>query len=640
MRSLSQLNTRGQTLLPYTDNRPAGVVYDRVTPTNQQQNVIAGGSFIFNPGIEVLSISQPDAINFYYFIDITDIYPGGTVTWPGGTPAGVTVTASLGEYRVYIDTVEQWQAMREPTITLPSGWNTDFIIYGSVDTDITSPKTWTNTVDITFGGFLTSTSSISARLTGIQKSVIAMSSLSTLSVIASKKQVASAALSAAATLAATSKYNPGQIKAAITASASITARGGYNPGRLRATITTTSTLIANAIKTPSAVANLSALSTALARNTDYFAVTTLTDDVANADSYFGTQLSMSWDASILAVGNNKNTSPNNSYVFTRSGTTWSQQTKINDDAQALGVSSDNTGPWLALGLESGGQVKLYKRSGSTWTLNRTVTPADTNTSFGQYVHVPWANSDSFSMFIGAPTTQDLYCEWYSNDPGYGIGWNQVKFGNSDYQLLNQNSVAASFTSGNGRVNDVAVIDQGSSDIRVQYYSRNGNSLTLKNDTSFFSTYTGDRKELALSIYRAAADERFMAIGFPSNNTSSASPGYVNVYRSNDSGSTWTLQSTLTSEYPTTDDKFGQSLAMYDSQLIVGAPGDRGGAVYIYNRSGSTWQLEVVLRPDNYAAGMRFGETVAINYDQTYIVIGAPNISSGTGSAYVYRRIPT
>jgi hypothetical protein len=530
--------------------------------------------------------------------------------------------------------------MREPTITLPSGWNTDFIMYGRVDTDITPSKTWSTTVDITFGGNLTSTASIFASLTGIQKSVIAMNSLSTVSVIASKKQVASASLSSTAILTAAFIYNPGEIKAAITASATITAGGRYIPGTLRATIITTSTLIANAIKTPSVVANLSALSTALARNTDYFAVTTLTDDVANADSYFGTQLSMDYDATILAVGNNKDTSPNNSYVFTRSGTTWSQQTKINDDAQALGVSSDSTGPWLALGLESGGQVKLYQRSGSTWSLNRTVTPADTNTSFGQYVHVPYAAFDSYSMFIGAPTTKDLYCEWYSNDSGYGIGWNQTKFGGSNYQFLNQNSVAASFTQTNGRVNDVSVIDHQGSDVRVQYFSRNANTLTLKNDTSFGLTYTGNRQEIALAIHKAAADERFMAIGFPSNNLTSSNPGYVNVYRSNDAGVTWTLQSTLSSEYPTVDDKFGQALKMTSSQLIIGAPGDRGGAVYIYNKSGSTWQLEVVLRPDNYVAGMRFGETVALSFDQTYIAIGAPNISSGTGSVYVYRRIPT
>jgi hypothetical protein len=377
----------------------------------------------------------------------------------------------------------------------------------------------------------------------------------------------------------------------------------------------------------------------LVRNTDYFAVTTLIDDVANVDSYFGTQLSMSWDASILAVGNNASTSPNNSYVFNRSGSTWSQQTKIDVDAIALGVSSDTTGPWLALGRETGGDVKLYQRSGSTWSLNRTVTPADTNTSFGRYIHVPHASNASFAMFIGATTTQDLYCEWYSDDP-VSLGWNQVKFGNSNYQLLNQNSVAASFTTGNGRVNEVAVIDQDGSDIRVQYYSRNGNSLVLKNDTSFYSTYTGDRKEIALAIHRAAADERFMAIGFPSNNTTSASPGYVNVYRSNDSGSTWTLQSTLTSDYPAVDDKFGQSLSMTNSKLIVGAPGDRGGAVYVYNLSGSTWQIETVLRPDNYVAGMQFGQTVDLSLDEVYIAIGAPNISSGTGSAYVYRRIPT
>lgn len=75
MRSLSQLNTRGQTSLPYTDNRPAGVVYDRATPTAMTAEVISAGAFTLIPGIEVLDISQPDALNFVYVIDISQIYP-------------------------------------------------------------------------------------------------------------------------------------------------------------------------------------------------------------------------------------------------------------------------------------------------------------------------------------------------------------------------------------------------------------------------------------------------------------------------------------------------------------------------------------------------------------------------------------
>jgi len=110
MRSLSQLNTRGQTSLPYTDNRPAGVIYDRANPTNMTAEVVTAGSFSLIPGIEVLDISQPDALNFVYVIDISQIYPAsfaiaaytvGTTMYvlnsAGVIKAGATITGTGGE---------------------------------------------------------------------------------------------------------------------------------------------------------------------------------------------------------------------------------------------------------------------------------------------------------------------------------------------------------------------------------------------------------------------------------------------------------------------------------------------------------------------------------------------------------------
>ena len=65
-------------------------------------------------------------------------------------------------------------------------------------------------------------------------------------------------------------------------------------------------------------------------------------------------------------------------------------------------------------------------------------------------------------------------------------------------------------------------------------------------------------------------------------------------------------------------------------LVVGAPNDGDGKVYIYNRpsNNAKWNLQEILLPDMKAAtGQSFGYSVAISTDAKYLLVGAPTASN-------------
>ncbi len=72
------------------------------------------------------------------------------------------------------------------------------------------------------------------------------------------------------------------------------------------------------------------------------------------------------------------------------------------------------------------------------------------------------------------------------------------------------------------------------------------------------------------------------------------------------------------------------MALSGDTAVVGAP---GSDVFVFQRKGATWSLREILKApvlDSSVDTHRFGETVAIS--DGALVIGAP----GSGAAYVYR----
>ena len=89
------------------------------------------------------------------------------------------------------------------------------------------------------------------------------------------------------------------------------------------------------------------------------------------------------------------------------------------------------------------------------------------------------------------------------------------------------------------------------------------------------------------------------------------------------------------------DHFGSSVAMSDTTVLVGVPGDddQVGSAYVFVLIGATWVEQARLSASDGAPGDYFGQSVALSGDMA--LVGAPRIQPGAhGSLYVFVRSGT
>jgi len=84
------------------------------------------------------------------------------------------------------------------------------------------------------------------------------------------------------------------------------------------------------------------------------------------------------------------------------------------------------------------------------------------------------------------------------------------------------------------------------------------------------------------------------------------------------------------------DHFGAALGLAGDTLIVGAPGQSPGAVYVFVRSGPVWtQQAKLVATTGGAAGDRFGNAAALGTDR--LLVGADYADTRAGAVYVFAR---
>ncbi len=111
------------------------------------------------------------------------------------------------------------------------------------------------------------------------------------------------------------------------------------------------------------------------------------------------------------------------------------------------------------------------------------------------------------------------------------------------------------------------------------------------------------------------------------------------------GGVWSQQQELFASDAEVNDRFGDSVAISGDTLVVGASKDDGaaggdqGSAYVFVRSGGVWTQQQKLISSDAAAGDNFGWSMSISGET--VVVGAPFASgaagSNQGSAYVFVR---
>ena len=431
------------------------------------------------------------------------------------------------------------------------------------------------------------------------------------------------------------------------------------------------------------------------------------------------------------------------WVFKRSGSTWSTEQKLVGTGtngrvagDQFGISVGISGDSIAVGaffqdydaagassVTDAGATYIFTRSGATWSLEQKLVGTGTNgrvagDRFGQAVSI-----DSNTVAIGAPK-QDYDAAGGSSvtDPGAayvytrtGVTWSfQQKLVGSgansrktydnlcvsialsgdtvicgapegDYDGSGANLVAAAGSavvfsrsgatwsqeqrlagSGtNGRITrdyfgtSVAVSgDTAAAGTPEQAYDATGTDFTTDAGAVFAFGRSGSTWSLDEKVVPAAnpehrspgdnlgyavalsADGNTLVVGARYDDYGTTASTYFHtvgsVYVLTRSGSNWLLQQKIAGESISglTDDNFGFSVDISGDTLVIGAPYHdydaassnyvgNSGAAYVYTRSGTTWSLEqkIVATGTNARNSYDyFGHSVAI--DSETVVIGA------------------
>ncbi|MEI7659074.1 MAG: FG-GAP repeat protein, partial [Phycisphaerae bacterium] len=375
-----------------------------------------------------------------------------------------------------------------------------------------------------------------------------------------------------------------------------------------------------------------------------------------ANDLFGVSVAISGDTAIVGasaddVGANAN--QGSAYAFMRTGSTWTQQAQLNATG---GAANDNFGISVAISADTvivgawsddvganadQGSAYVFTRTGSTWTqqaqLNATGGRGGAN--FGGSVAISGDTAIVGAYFDSVGFSQQGSAHIFTRTGSTWAQQAQLTAPDATGIDLFGNSVAISGDTAivGAYVDDVGFnVDQGSAWVFARVGNRwIGPDMMLS--TSFAST--DDRFGRAVAISGDTA-----VIGVPEDNVG-ANIDQGSVYVFVRSGLIWTQQAQLFATGGAAGDYFGISVAIQEDTIVVGASLDDVGAnadqgsAYVFVRSGTSWAQQAQLNGAAGAASDRFGISVAI--DASTVVVGANDDDVGAnanqGSAFVFTR---
>ena len=373
---------------------------------------------------------------------------------------------------------------------------------------------------------------------------------------------------------------------------------------------------------------------------------------SGAGDGFGHALALSADGTTLAVGapgedsstttinsvsNNSASDAGAAYVFTRTGTTWTQQAYVKasnagaDDAFGASVSLSADGSTLAVGAPG-------EDSSATGVI--ATAPSVNNSA---------ANAGAAYVFgrSGTTWTQQAYVKASNTDAGDEFGRSLALSGDGRTLAVGAPNESSAATGVNGNASDNSAAASGAVYVFVRPASSWSQQAYLKASNTGADDLLGQSLALSQDGNTLAVGAPFEdSAGAPSDDTASGS-GAVYVFVR--SGVTWSQQAYLKATASFAGDAFGTSVALAadGNTLAIGAPlGDgstpgtgnpttRGvidtGAVTVFVRGGATWAARSYLQASHIGASDQFGMTVALSGDGTRLAVGAPlEDSAATG----------
>ena len=358
--------------------------------------------------------------------------------------------------------------------------------------------------------------------------------------------------------------------------------------------------------------------------------------------YFGKRVAISGDTVVVgAYGEDAGGSDAGAaYVFTRSGTSWSQQAKLTaSDAAAgdyFGTDVDISGDTVVVGAERqdtggtyAGAAYVFTRSGTSWSQQAKLQASDRET----YDYFGWQVGISGDTIVAGA---------YGEDTGgaqagaayiftrSGTSWSQqAKLTASDAAAGKYFGHRVSI-SGNTVAIGTPELGDGVADGAVHIFTRSGTSWSQQAKLEASNAGSNDQFGDAVSI---SGDT--VVVGAMYEDT--GGDNYGSAYVFTRSGTSWSQQAQLQSSNIGASDYFGDGVAITGDTIIVGASfedtgASAAGSAYVFTRSGTSWTEVKQIQASDPSANAYFGESVAIDANGTGVV-GQPKYNNG--AAYVF-----
>ena len=337
------------------------------------------------------------------------------------------------------------------------------------------------------------------------------------------------------------------------------------------------------------------------------------------------------------------------YVFTRSGTTWTQQAYIkasNTGVPAVdGVQSDGDQYGFSLALSGDGNtlaVGAVTEDSSATGINGNQADDSAVSAGAVYVYTRTGTDWSQQGYIKSPppakaddaTTGDMF--------GYSLALG------ADGDTL---AVGSYDEDGSSREINGAVDGERGGSGTAYVFTRAGTTWTQQAYLKVSNTEGGDSWGIAVALSAdgntlamGTADEDCPAtgvnpVGCDDDREAATSVGAAAVFVRN--GTTWTQQAYIKASNTGVADQFGIRLALSgdgDALAVAGPSEDsdgqgingtqdndsaiEAGAVYLFTRNGAEWAQQAFIKGSNTEAFDEFGGSVALSGDGRMIAVGA------------------
>jgi hypothetical protein len=375
----------------------------------------------------------------------------------------------------------------------------------------------------------------------------------------------------------------------------------------------------------------------------------LASDGSSEDFFTSLGLSISGDTAVIGAWGDDDLGEDSgsAYVFTRTGTTWTQQAKLlasdGQPGDAFGWCVKIKGDTILIGAAGDdmlkGSVYIFTRTGTTWTEDAKLVTSD------------GAPDDQFGYCIDISEDTAIIGANCDDDNGFDSGSAYV-FTCSDSTWTQQAKILPA---------DGAPQDSFGGEVAIS-----GDTILIgscfDDDNGFDSgsayvfhrtdtTWTQQAKLLAtdgapsdyFSAYAVSLSQDTALIGSQCDDDNGTDSG--SAYLFTRTGTTWTQHSKLHASDAAAQDYFGGSVALVNTTILISAGGndDHGadsGSAYVFTQTNTTWTQEAKILATDGQPGDVFGWNVAL--DNNTALIGAyydDDNGIDSGSAYIFIKAP-